>query len=98
MVAFATVVAAGIGIAARGSSSSSSGGSSGATGGASGTVNGAGSTFAAPIYQQWSGSLKGQGVTLNYNAVGSGAGVTQLQAATVGFAGDDAPIKPTEVK
>ncbi|HEV3129694.1 MAG TPA: phosphate ABC transporter substrate-binding protein PstS [Solirubrobacteraceae bacterium] len=104
MVAIAAPVVAAIAVGACGSSSSSSGtsgggGSSATTGGgASGTLNGAGSTFAAPIYQQWAGTLKGQGVTLNYNAVGSGAGVTQLQAATVAFAGDDSPIKPTEVK
>jgi phosphate transport system substrate-binding protein len=60
-------------------------------------VNGAGSTFAAPIYQQWGSNLKSHGLTVNYNAVGSGAGVTQLQAATVAFAGDDAPIKSSEV-
>ncbi|HUZ30357.1 MAG TPA: phosphate ABC transporter substrate-binding protein PstS [Solirubrobacteraceae bacterium] len=103
MVGIAAPMVAAIAVAACGSSSSSSGtsgggGSATSGGGASGTLNGAGSTFAAPIYQQWAGTLKGQGVTLNYNAVGSGAGVTQLQAATVAFAGDDSPIKPTEVK
>ena len=73
-------------------SSSSSGGSSG-----SGTVNGAGSTLAAPIYQQWGSTLKGQGVTVNYNPVGSGAGQTQLEAATVDFAGSDPALKPADV-
>jgi phosphate transport system substrate-binding protein len=35
---------------------------------------------------------------VNYNAVGSGAGISQLQAATVAFAGDDSPLKSTDVK
>ncbi len=76
------------------SSSSSSGGSSSS---GSATVNGAGSTFAAPIYQQWGSSLSGQGLTVNYQATGSGAGIAQLQAGTVDFAGSDPPMKPSEV-
>ncbi len=78
-----------------GSSSSSSSGSSGSSGG--GTINGAGSTFAAPIYQQWGSSLKGQGLTVNFNAVGSGAGIAQLQSGTVDFAGSDPAELPSEV-
>ena len=69
----------------------SSGGSS-----ASGTINGAGSTLAAPIYQQWGSTLKGQGVTVNYNPVGSGAGQTSLAAATVEFAGSDPKLKESD--
>ncbi len=80
-----------------GSSSSSSSGSSGSSGSGSGTINGAGSTFAAPIYQQWGSSLKGQGLTVNFNAVGSGAGIAQLQSGTVDFAGSDPAEKPDEV-
>ena len=87
--AVASVVAAALGIAACGSSSSSSSSaaaapaSSGSTssssggGGGSATLNGAGSTLAAPIYQQWGSTLKGQGLTVNYNPVGSGAGVAR---------------------
>ena len=77
-----------------GSGGSSGGGSS--SSGGSGTVNGAGSTLAQPIYQQWGSTLKGQGVTVNYNGVGSGAGVTSLAAATVNFAGSDPALKPTD--
>ncbi|HVP01271.1 MAG TPA: phosphate ABC transporter substrate-binding protein PstS [Solirubrobacteraceae bacterium] len=75
-------------VAACGSSSSSTS----STAKSSGTANGAGSTFAAPIYQQWGSNLKGQGVTINYQAVGSGAGIAQLQAGTVDFAGSDPPL------
>jgi phosphate transport system substrate-binding protein len=82
--------------ASAGSSSSSSSGSSG--GGGSATLNGAGSTLAAPIYQQWGSTLKSQGLTVNFNPVGSGAGIASLQTATVNFAGSDPSLKPTDKK
>ena len=84
------------GIAACGSSNSSTGSGSSTPAKSSGpaaTINGAGSTFAAPIYQQWGSTLHNQNLTVNYNPTGSGAGVTALQAATVAFAGNDAPLK-----
>ncbi len=65
---------------------------------AGGTVNGAGSTLAAPIYQQWGSTLKSQGLTVNYNPVGSGTGVADLQTATVDFAGSDPALKPADVR
>jgi phosphate transport system substrate-binding protein len=102
--AVALAVAASLGVAACGSSSSSSssaastGSSSSATAASGGgTINGAGSTLAAPIYQQWGSTLSGQGLTVNYQATGSGAGVSQLQAGTVDFAGSDPPMKPSEI-
>jgi phosphate transport system substrate-binding protein len=105
--AVAVLLAASLGIAACGSSSSSSsapapspGGSTGSSsssgGGGSATLNGAGSTLAAPIYQQWGSTLKSQGLTINYNPVGSGAGIADLQTATVQFAGSDPALKPTD--
>jgi phosphate transport system substrate-binding protein len=45
---------------------------------------------------QWGSTLKGQGLTVNYNGVGSGAGVTQLAAATVDFAGSDPALKAAD--
>jgi phosphate transport system substrate-binding protein len=87
---------AGTSSAAAGGSSSSS--SSAAGGSVSATVDGAGSTLAAPFYQQWASTLKSKGLTLNYNAVGSGAGQTDLESATVAFAGSDPALKPTDVK
>ncbi len=103
--AIALAIAAALGVAACGSSSSSSSSSSGggtsssSSGGSGGsaTITGAGSTFAAPIYEQWGSNLKSQGLTVNYNAAGSGAGVAQLQAGTVDFAGSDPAMKPEEV-
>jgi phosphate transport system substrate-binding protein len=90
------------GVAACGSSSSSSSTGSGTKSTSSGgsgapaTINGAGSTLAAPIYQQWGSTLKGQGLTVNYNPVGSGAGVTDLETATVDFAGSDPALKSSD--
>jgi phosphate transport system substrate-binding protein len=100
--AIALAIAATLLVAACGSSSkttsspSGSGSSGGSSSSASGTINGAGSTLAAPIYQQWGSTLKGQGVTVNFNPVGSGAGQTSLAAATVEFAGSDPKLKPTD--
>ncbi|HZU40051.1 MAG TPA: phosphate ABC transporter substrate-binding protein PstS [Solirubrobacteraceae bacterium] len=92
--------AAGMGavvLAACGSSSSAGTTADNASAGvASGTINGAGSTFAAPIYQQWGATLKSQGLTLNYNPVGSGAGQTELEGATVDFAGSDPALKAAD--
>src|SRR4051794_13201439 len=84
------------GLAACGSSNNSSTASSGSGSTAKVTLNGAGSTFAAPIYQQIGSDLKGQGLTLNYQGVGSGAGVSQFTAGTVDFAGSDPALKPEE--
>ena len=59
-------------------------------------INGAGSTFAAPIYQQWGNALKSKGVTVNYQPVGSGAGVAQFAAGTVDFGASDPALTPAD--
>jgi phosphate transport system substrate-binding protein len=64
---------------------------------AKGTLNGAGSTLAQPIYQQWGSNLGSKGLTVNYDGVGSGTGITDLQTATVDFAGSDPALKPTDM-
>jgi phosphate transport system substrate-binding protein len=79
-----------VGLAACGSSSSSSS----STSSVSGTISGAGSTFAAPVYEQWASALSG--LTVNYQAVGSGAGITAFAAKTVDFGASDPPLKPAE--
>jgi phosphate transport system substrate-binding protein len=74
------------------------GGNATATAGssASGTINGAGSTLAQPIYQQWGSDLKSKGITLNYQGVGSGAGVAAFAAGTADFAASDPALLPTD--
>jgi phosphate transport system substrate-binding protein len=101
VTAIASAILASLIVAACGSSSNSSSGSAGSggsssSGGGKSTLNGAGSTLAAPIYQQWASTLSGQGVTLNYNPVGSGTGIADLQTATVDFAGSDPSLKSTD--
>jgi phosphate transport system substrate-binding protein len=87
-----------LGLAACGSSSSSSSSSSStgttASSGGSGTISGAGSTFAAPVYQQWASAQSG--LTVNYQSVGSGAGITALESKTVDFGASDPPLKPAD--
>jgi phosphate transport system substrate-binding protein len=87
------VAALALGVTACGSSGNSS---TAATGGGSASINGAGSTFAAPIYQQWGNALKDQGLTVNYQPVGSGAGVAQWQAATADFGASDPALTPED--
>jgi phosphate transport system substrate-binding protein len=96
-------IALALGVAACGSSNNSTSSSSGSTsaggsGGATGSINGAGSTFAAPIYQQWGNALKSQGITVNYQPVGSGAGVAQLAAGTSDFGASDPALTPADLK
>jgi phosphate transport system substrate-binding protein len=83
-------------IAAAGCGNSNDNGTSTGGGTGGGTVNGAGSTFAAPIYSQWGNALKGQGVTVNYQPVGSGAGVAQFAAGTVDFGASDPALTPED--
>src|SRR4051794_19640433 len=91
-LALAAVIALAFAVSACGSDDSSSGGG----GGSSASINGAGSTFAAPIYQQWGNALKDQGVTVDYQPVGSGAGVAQWQAGTADFGASDPALKPED--
>ena len=95
-----------LGLAACGSSSSSSSSSTAATTaasssktattppGGSGTISGAGSTFAAPVYEQWASAQSG--LTVNYQSVGSGAGITAIESKIVNFGASDPPLKPAD--
>lgn len=102
-LAVATAGALALGVSACGSSSNSSSSSSSSSSGSSGggsvnaTLNGSGSTFAAPIYQQLGSELQGKGLTINYQAVGSGQGISDLTNKSVLFAGSDPPMKPDEM-
>jgi phosphate transport system substrate-binding protein len=61
------------------------------------TISGAGATFPAPFYQAAFTRLASQGVKVNYQSVGSGAGVRQFVAGTVDFGASDEPIKASEI-
>jgi phosphate transport system substrate-binding protein len=101
-LAAATAGALALGVSACGSSndtSTTAGSDAGASSGGTvnATLNGSGSTFAAPIYQQLGSELKGQGLTINYQAVGSGQGISDLTNKSTVFAGSDPPMKDEEV-
>jgi phosphate transport system substrate-binding protein len=56
-------------------------------------ITGAGSTFAAPIYAKWGDASSGAtGIKLNYQAIGSGAGINQINNRTVDFGASDMPV------
>ncbi|MES3025202.1 MAG: phosphate ABC transporter substrate-binding protein PstS [Pseudomonadota bacterium] len=61
-------------------------------------MTGAGATFPYPIYAKWAESYKkATGNGLNYQSVGSGAGIKQIKAKTVDFGASDMPLKPDEL-
>lgn len=56
-------------------------------------VTGAGATFPAPIYSKWADSYnKETGVKINYQSIGSGAGIKQIESKTVSFGATDMPL------
>lgn len=62
-------------------------------------MTGAGATFPYPIYAKWAESYKAAtGNGLNYQSVGSGAGIKQIKARTVDFGASDAPLKAEELE
>ena len=63
------------------------------------TLNGAGASFPFPLYSVWSYKYsKNSGVQVNYQSVGSGAGIAQIKQKTVDFGASDKPLKPDELE
>src|ERR1035438_7324682 len=63
------------------------------------TINAAGATFPAPIYQKWCQEFKIKtGVQINYQSVGSGAGIKQFTDGTVDFGASDMPMTNDQIK
>jgi phosphate transport system substrate-binding protein len=61
-------------------------------------VTGAGASFPAPLYSKWASDYnKATGVKINYQSVGSGAGIKQIDAKTVDFGATDMPLKDEEL-
>src|SRR6204780_1677844 len=57
-------------------------------------ISGAGATFPFPIYAKWADAYKKDtGNGLNYQSIGSGGGIKQIQAKTVTFGATDMPLK-----
>jgi len=60
-------------------------------------ITGAGASFPNPVYQRWGEGAKAAGLQLNYQSVGSGAGVNQIRNRTVDFGASDAPLTPQQL-
>lgn len=58
-------------------------------------ITGAGATFPYPIYAKWAEAYKAKtGIGMNYQSIGSGGGIKQINAKTVDFGASDMPLKP----
>jgi phosphate transport system substrate-binding protein len=84
-------------LVACGSQSGNQGGN--AAGGTSGTqVTGAGSTFVYPALSAWATDYRNQtGTAVNYQSIGSGGGISQVEAGTVDFGATDQPLASDEL-
>src|SRR5437660_7030400 len=61
-------------------------------------ITGAGATFPYPIYAKWAEAYKAKsGVGMNYQSIGSGGGIKQIQNKTVDFGASDMPLKPEDL-
>ena len=64
-----------------------------------GDISGAGATFPFPIYAKWADAYKKDtGNGLNYQSIGSGAGIKQIKAKTVTFGATDAPLTAEDLE
>jgi phosphate transport system substrate-binding protein len=62
-------------------------------------ISGAGATFPYPVYAKWADAYKKEtGVGLNYQSIGSGGGIKQIQAKTVTFGASDAPLSGADLE
>jgi phosphate transport system substrate-binding protein len=62
-------------------------------------ITGAGATFPFPVYSKWADLYKKETSNgLNYQSIGSGAGIKQIQAKTVTFGATDAPLKAEQLE
>src|SRR5438552_4959480 len=72
----------------------------GGSGGGEIRLQGAGATFPNPLYQKWLseyGKLH-TNIKIDYQSIGSGGGIKQIQARTVDFGASDAPMTDAEMK
>lgn len=61
-------------------------------------ITGAGATFPYPLYAKWAETYKAKsGVGMNYQSIGSGGGIKQIQAKTVDFGASDKPLTLDEL-
>jgi phosphate transport system substrate-binding protein len=61
-------------------------------------ISGAGATFPYPVYAKWAEAYKAKsGVSMNYQSIGSGGGIKQINAKTIDFGATDMPLKPEDL-
>jgi phosphate transport system substrate-binding protein len=61
-------------------------------------ISGAGATFPYPVYAKWAEAYRAKtGVSMNYQSIGSGGGIKQIEARTVDFGASDKPLEPKEL-
>jgi len=62
-------------------------------------LSGAGSTAIYPVLAKWADAYHSEtGIAVNYQAIGSGGGIKQIEAGTVDFGASDKPLKPDYLK
>ena len=62
-------------------------------------ITGAGATFPAPLYAKWADAYsKETGIKINYQSIGSGGGIKQIEARTVTFGASDMPLTDDQLK
>ena len=62
-------------------------------------ITGAGASFPAPVYAKWAEAYKAEtGVAMNYQAIGSGGGVKQINTKTVDFGASDDPVSGEQLE
>lgn len=62
-------------------------------------ITGAGATFPYPVYAKWAEAYQRKsGLNMNYQSIGSGGGIKQIQARTVDFGASDMPLAPAELE
>ena len=62
-------------------------------------ITGAGSTAVYPVLSKWAEAYeKNQGISVNYQSIGSGGGIKQIKSKTVAFGDSDMPLKPEDLK
>ena len=62
-------------------------------------ITGAGSSFVYPVLSKWSGAYNEKtGNKVNYQSIGSGGGIAQIEAATVDFGASDKPLSAEDLR
>jgi phosphate transport system substrate-binding protein len=98
LLALASCGVLAIAVAACGNDSNNSTAASGGSAKSGGSINGAGATFPQPVYDEWGARVKdSQGLTVNYQGIGSGGGVAQFTAGTVDFGATDSAMTDDEL-